>query len=613
MPLQPARLMPTLALLKRFVVLPLVIATVFSLIGSSWLCSHATAQDQSNSVVAVVNAEPITRKALSDASLMRYGVDVLDNMINRHLILQACQKNGIEVTNDEVRGEIERLAAKFGLNVQSYMQLLEEERDITPAQYSREIVWPMLALRKLVAGQVEPTQAEFNQAYLSQFGEAVKCRVIVVPNKDTAESLRAQAAANPDEFSGLAKKYSKDEATASVGGLMAPIRRHTGDPALENAVFELQDKEVSPVITMGDQFLVLQAVRRIPASTPPPTALPAIKEQIKDRIRDQKMRGAASRLFAQLQKDAKVTKVLGDEKLQAQYPGVAAVINGQQVTLSAVGAECVKRHGVDVLQGEINRKLLTQAMRKSNIKVTREDITAEISRAAKSMGIVNGDGSADLVSWMQNVTSDGNTTAEIYETDSVWPSVALKKLVEDEITISKDDLQRGYESSYGPRVEILACVLADQRTAQKVWEMARDNPTEEFFGQLAEQYSIEPVSSSNRGKVPPVRKFGGQPAIEREVFGLNAGDLSGIVATGDKYIVMRCQGRTEPVVKDMAAVQSELVRDLREKKLSLAMAEKFDSLKARAEIDNFLEAAKNLQPEATPRVAQAGDSRQQRK
>jgi parvulin-like peptidyl-prolyl isomerase len=139
--------------------------------------------------------------------------------------------------------------------------------------------------------------------------------------------------------------------------------------------------------------------------------------------------------------------------------------------------------------------------------------------------------------------------------------------------------------------------------------MARDNPSDEFFGQLAEQYSIEPVSSSNRGKVPPIRKFGGQPSIEREVFGLKTGELSGIVATGDKYIVLRCQGFTDPIVKDMAAVKSELMRDLQDKKLSVAMAEKFDDLKDSAEIDNFLEARKKLQPEAESRVRQTSAER----
>ncbi|MEM6981335.1 MAG: peptidylprolyl isomerase, partial [Planctomycetota bacterium] len=313
-----------------------------------------------NSVVAVVNADPITRDALADAVLARYGVDVLDNMINRHLILQECQARGAEVTPAEVRAEVLRLAKKFGLTLESYLKLLQDERDITPDQYSREIIWPMLALRGLVADQVEVTQAEFNEVYLSQYGEAVKCRMIMVDDPSLASQIHEAAIADPQRFATLAKQHSQDETSASVGGLIPPIRRFMGDSRIEDAVFALSNNGVSDVLHIGDQYLILQAVRRMAATTPSPQAMPAIREQIQDRIRDDKMRIAATKLFEQLQTQAKVQKVLGNDTLGQQYPGVAAIINGQQIPIASVAAQAVKRHGNDVLQGEINRKLLNQ-------------------------------------------------------------------------------------------------------------------------------------------------------------------------------------------------------------------------------------------------------------
>lgn len=566
-------------------------ALVFSTITA---VSPAVAQE-SNSVVAVVNADPITRQMLSTATLERYGETVLDNVIvNRQLILQACQDRGLEVTQAEVGQEISRLATKFGFSVQDYLGLLRDERDIDPGQYGREIIWPMLALRKLVADQVEPTEEEFNRAYLAQYGEAVKCRMIMVHDEQKARSLHQQATATPDAFGALAKANSEDEVSASVGGLIPPIRKYTGDSRLEDAAFALANDQISPVMQLADQWIFLQAVRRIPATTPPMTALPTIREQINDRIRDQKMKGAANELFAQLQRDANLVKVLGNPELTQKYPGIAAIVNNQKITLAQLAAECVKRHGKDVLEGEINRKLLNQALSKAKKTVTQTDLQAEIERAAKSYGFIRSDGSADLKAWTDSVTSDGDTTYDIYVMDVVWPSVALKKLVEDRVTVTEEDLQRGFESNFGPRVEILACVLSDQRTAQKVWKMARDNPSEEFFGRLAEQYSIEPVSASNSGKVPPIRKYSGQPSIERQAFSLQPGELSSIVATGDKYILLKCQGRTEPIVSDPNVVRSELIRDLTEKQFSVEMAKEFDQLKETAEIDNFFVAAKEV-------------------
>ncbi|MCC9644527.1 peptidylprolyl isomerase [Rhodopirellula sp. JC740] len=578
--------------IRRLLVL---VAAVVAIAGGVTTMSVDAAE---NSVVAVVNADPISRDTLAEASVERYGTDVLDNLINRHLIMQECKRRGLGVTTEEVRTEIVRVAKKFGLNVESYLQLLQEERDITPEQYSREIIWPMLALRKLVADQVEVTQQEFNEAFVSQYGEAVKCRMVMIQDKSQAIQLHAQAAAEPSSFARLAKEFSEDPTSASVGGLIPPIRRYMGDKTIEDAAFGLAEGDVSEVLPVGDHWMFLQAVRRIPASQPSPQALPAIKEQINDRIRDEKMKTAASQLFEQLQKQAQVVKVLGDQSASAKYPGVAAIINGQQVSIASVAAECIKRHGESVLEGEINRKLLTQALSKAGKQVTNADLQAEIERAAISFGYITSNGAADIAGWFDAVLEGGPGTRDVYIEDVVWPSVALKKLVEDETTLTQTDMQEGFEAHYGPRAEVLACVLSDQRSAQKVWEMARDNPTDQFFGQLANQYSIEPVSASNYGKVPPIRKFGGQPAVEKEAFQMKPGDLSGIIATGDKYIILRCQGFTEPVVSDFNAVEGELRSVLLEKKMNLAMGLKYDQLKETAEIDNFFVATKEL-----PRVA----------
>ncbi len=581
------------------------------LLTASWMGPNVKAAEPStggtpsNSVVAVVNADPITADQLADESVRRYGPDMLDNMINRHLILQACKEAGIEVTNADVSGEIQRIAAKFNLPIDQYLKLLQDERDISPDQYAREVIWPMMALRRLVADQVKVSDEEFNQAYLSQYGEAVKCRMIMVADRKLADSLRERAVAAPDQFGELAKEFSEDEASASVRGLIPPIRRHTGDTRLEEIAFSTPENGVSPVLELGDQWIILQPVRRLPAANPNAQTMPAIREQIVDSIRDVKVREAASGMFGELQRQAQVVKFLGDSEAMKQNPGVAAIVNGQKVTIAQVANECVKRHGSIVLDGEINRKLLTQALAKAKQQVTRADLDAEVARAAVAYGHVGPNGEPDIEAWIASVLEEGVATRELYYRDSVWPSVALAKLIEGQVTVTENDLREGFESNYGPRVEILAIVLSDQRTAQKVWDMARNNPTDEFFGELAEQYSVEPVSQSNFGKVPPLRKHGGQPALEKEAFSLKPGELSGIVATGEKYVILRCQGMTEPVVSDFSAVREELQLMLQEKKSRQAMAKMFDQLKDSAKIDNFFEIAKKTTKIATAPAAKS--------
>ena len=119
------------------------------------------------------------------------------------------------------------------------------------------------------------------------------------------------------------------------------------------------------------------------------------------------------------------------------------------------------------------------------------------------------------------------------------------------------------------------------REAQEVWAKARQNTSMDYFGDLAAQYSIEPQSKSLRGEVPPIRKFGGQPQLEDVAFGLKPNELSGIVQLADKFVILKCEGRTRPVEVNPKEVHDVLYQDIFEKKLRMAMSEKFDEIRAR--------------------------------
>jgi parvulin-like peptidyl-prolyl isomerase len=118
--------------------------------------------------------------------------------------------------------------------------------------------------------------------------------------------------------------------------------------------------------------------------------------------------------------------------------------------------------------------------------------------------------------------------------------------------------------------------------------MASANPAEEYFGQLAKQYSVEPASQNNNGQVPPIRRHSGRPDLEEEAFALKTGEISKVVQVGEYYIILYCQGMTEPVVTEFDAVKEHLYQDILEKKLRLAMEDEFLALRGDAQIDNFL-------------------------
>ena len=88
--------------------------------------------------------------------------------------------------------------------------------------------------------------------------------------------------------------------------------------------------------------------------------------------------------------------------------------------------------------------------------------------------------------------------------------------IRDRVEVTPEDLNKGFEANFGPRVEVLWIESNDHRKALKIWNMASANPTREYFGELAHQYSIDPASMSNYGVVPPIQKHGGRPELERK-------------------------------------------------------------------------------------------------
>jgi len=540
------------------------------------------------SVMAIVNNQKITRQQLARECLKRYGEEMLEKVINQQLIEQACVAGKVAITQKQVDAEIDRMARRFGLSRDLYLTTIRDDRQMPIHDYRKE-VWGRLALKHLVAGRIQVTKEDLDKAFEAEYGPRVQLRMIVSLSAKRAEQLRQLALKNPDRFGDLAKDHSEDKNSASVRGQMAPIRKNVEDPVLEKAAFGLLEGQISNVLQVAGRYLVIKCEKRLPPVYVAEKFQADARRRLTERIQFEKMRATAGAYFQQLQANAKVVNVYNSPDLSKQMPGVVALVNGKKITERMLAEQCISSYGVPVLDVEINRILLQMSLQKRGLKVERKDLDQEIARAADSYGFTKPDGTVDVVAWFKKVTQETNVSIDLYVRDAVWPTVALKKLAGDKIEVTEEDMQKGFQSHYGERVEVLAIVLNSHRQATTVWDLAKNNPTDYYFGQLAEQYSIEPVSRTNAGHVPPIRRYGGRDHIEEEVFRLKPGELSGIVAVGGKYIIMRCLGRTKPVVTDFNVVRQELYKNLYENKLQLAMNLEFDRLKVTAEVVNFLQ------------------------
>jgi parvulin-like peptidyl-prolyl isomerase len=331
----------------------------------------------------------------------------------------------------------------------------------------------------------------------------------------------------------------------------------------------------------------------------------SVRNDLIERIKEEKLRDVAATLFADLQKSATIQNIWNDPQLRAANPGVVATVNGDAIRYQELAEECLLRYGPQVLNIEISHLLLQQALAQSNLTVTQQDLDAEIAHAATLAGVVDSEGRPKLQEWLKAAVEGGGISEQVYMRDAVWPSAALKKLTGGTINVTDIDLKKGYDANFGERVRCRAIVLGTMRSAQDVWNKARQNPSPEYFGDLAAEYSVEPQSKALRGEVPPIGRNDGKPQLEQVAFELAPGELSGVIQLGNQFVILRCEGRTEPVDVDPMAVRDILYQDIYEKKLRMAMNERLDQIQASARIDNYL-AGTSQSPERAKVAPAAG-------
>lgn len=277
--------------------------------GRASMNDQSPGRAQGTKKVAKVGTQHISYDELAAECVSRYGKEILDNLINRKIIQQACDAQGIEVSDAEVETEINTIAQKFNMDRTAYLNMLQAERNVTPAQMQRDIIWPKLALKKLAGEEVAIKPEELKKAFVRNYGPRVKARAIVLDNSRRAAEVWELAHKNPDEFESLATKHSVDPSSRHLGGVIPPIPRYAGSPALEEASFKLKEGDISPVIQIGlNQFIILKCEGR---TEPTVTKMDDQIEQIlREQLHEEKVQESVANVFQKIKDAARVDNYL---------------------------------------------------------------------------------------------------------------------------------------------------------------------------------------------------------------------------------------------------------------------------------------------------------------
>lgn len=318
-----------------------------------------------NDPIAVVNGEPITRQQLADECVARRGEEILETMITRKLIDQVVRARGVTVTPAEIDAEVERVArAMAGVDAQTWLRSLAKERNISPSQYTRDIIQPSIALRKLAEPQVQVTDQDMKEAYEQQFGEQLTCRMIMLPTQAVAIQVWEELKKNPEAFEKLAQERSIDQATRSVGGMMPmPITRHASpvadrafkdlvddvpgadpkDPAYES--MKPKDGTVSGVIQVGEAAWVIFRREALAPAQQYDKADKVLAGRMAEAVKDRKVQAKIGEIVEEMMRTAKVeNRLTGTTNVvQAGEETEAPRVDGQVKLMSDPNSALPKR------------------------------------------------------------------------------------------------------------------------------------------------------------------------------------------------------------------------------------------------------------------------------
>lgn len=281
---------------------------------------------------------------------------------------------------------------------------------------------------------------------------------------------------------------------------------------------------------------------------------------------------------------------------------VVAEINGEKITRRQLAEELIESHGKEQLDLMVNRRLIEQACKTKKVIVSQVDVENEIKKKLKALNLSRKE-------YIERVLAPQDITFSQHIRDTIWPAVALKKMVQDSVEVTEEDMKKAFEANYGEKVECRILVVVEQKRAQDLWEeVNKIKGLEERvakFEDLCKTYSIDQATRALGGKAQPINRHTANPDIEKMAFNLKPGELSKIVQvpTGDPQMpsgnlillcVQRIPPRTDISLEALAneatreTVRDILRQDIYEKKLRAEVTNLYLALRKNARVDNYL-------------------------
>jgi peptidyl-prolyl cis-trans isomerase C len=281
-------------------------------------------QEQFNKELEI-HLERVSRQGrqLADDQLSALKKDILEGLIEREILFQECQKTGIKIQDQAVDDQLAAIKKRFPSEAE-YNSALSAMK-LTEADVKDQVARG-LAIRELIdqqiSGKIEITDEESKAFYdrnlqLFKQPEQVKAsHILIKVDAAATDAQKTEARQKIDavrqklkdggDFAELAKEYSEGPSN-SRGGDLGYFKRGQMVKPFDDAVFAMQPDEVSDIVETRFGYHIIKVYDKKPEQT---LAYADVKDQLSQRLKQEKIEKEATKYIDQLKKDAKIQKYL---------------------------------------------------------------------------------------------------------------------------------------------------------------------------------------------------------------------------------------------------------------------------------------------------------------
>jgi peptidyl-prolyl cis-trans isomerase SurA len=244
---------------------------------------------------------------------------MLDEMVNEELIVQAAEEARIEIETAEVDAAVDEIKKQNNIDDAGLAAALDQQ-GYTLASYKQDLRRQLLRLRavnQLVRPRVTVTDEDIKARYdaMQRRSEAVSAVrlahiLLRVPEKASEQEIAAardraaaaiQRVKNGEEFAKVAGEVSDDDATKGGGGELGWFERGSISPEWEAVVFSMEKGEVRGPVSgpQGLHVFFVEEVKRTDMKS-----FDELKEQLRAELTRREMDKQTTQWIDELRKKA---------------------------------------------------------------------------------------------------------------------------------------------------------------------------------------------------------------------------------------------------------------------------------------------------------------------